>query len=94
MTRGWRHVTIFSILSRIIQHTMNLSHIYHPVMLMQLPNQAGAPHGRWCIPVMSRLARAVGKSGFLTTNRIGRTRTNDRGIVVRLLHVSPSRGIP
>jgi len=72
-------VTVFSMLSGFIRHTMHMSHIYQPVMLMELLNRGGSASRREIAAALLRRDESqLEYYEHVTTNMVGRVLTKKR----------------
>ena len=72
-------MTIFSMLSGFIRHTMRMSHIYQPVMLMELLNRGGSASRREIAAALLRRDESqLEYYEHVTTNMVGRVLTQKR----------------
>ena len=69
-------MTVFSMLSGFIQRTMRMSHIYQPVMLMELLNRGGSASRREiAAALLDRDESQLEYYEHVTTNMVGKVLT-------------------
>ena len=72
-------MTVFSMLSGFIQRTMRMSHIYQPVMLMELLNRGGSASRREiAAALLDRDESQLEYYEHVTTNMVGKVLTQKR----------------